>query len=984
MQLWQLLVVVCAWWWWSVLIFTTWTGGQVQGANTTLRIGALFAYNTSIGNEARTAVTLAVQDVNANDTILKDIKLEIRTSDSNCTSFQGAAAAVDMLKTNVVAIVGPQTSEVAQFTADLASATQVPLVSFSATDPSLTEGSNHYFVRTVHNDAVQMAAIAAVIELYGWREVTAISTNDYVGVNSIDALSDSLQLVGATLGFKTLISPDVEKKDMIPVMTELSLLESRVFVVHVQPRIARMFFSTARSMAMMTTGCVWILSEATTGLLDDLPSTDSIWASLQGVIGVRAYVPSTPELDSFHARFKQYMQSSATSSPLSNRAVMNLYGLYAYDAVWMVAHAIENFVNQGGNFSFIPRPPIADDAGGTTEIASLKILEEGATFMEQLKSTQFEGLSGPIGLNKFGDVEHTDYEIVNIFGTAQRVVGYWNNETGFSQDPFVFNSSAPPSPNGPPTRRAAEPPPPKLQDVIWPGGTAQVPKGWVVPKNGKPLLIGVPYKVGYREFVDINPNRTMFHGFCIEVFQAALTFLPYSVSYKFEVYGNGTSTPNYDDLVEEIVNKRYDAVVGDVTITTKRSKTVDFTQPYSASGLVVVVPTKSGGSNHAWAFMRPFTPLMWCTTGLFFLFTGLALWILEHKKNRDFRGRPKKQLVTTLWFIFSTLFFSQREKIKSTLGRAVLIIWLFVVLIVTSSYTASLTSILTVQQLFPTIQGIAGLVTSNVAIGYQAGSFVAEYLQQLNVPKERLVPLGTMSEYADALQKGLVGAIVDELPYVQVFLSSECAFMIAGQEFTKSGWGFEFDKSGWGFAFPKGSQLAVDMSTAILALAENGDLQKIHDYWLNAHDCTSPGLVVDPNDNELGLNTFWGLFLITGTASIFCVVLYYSRLIWQHHKTYRDEEFSESETLSSRASRGRSFLRSLVSFIEEAEVAATVARADASANNSQRKHRDRRRSRSSFGDERVGSGRSDIPDHHEHPDHASDRHNNVVDRNSVL
>lgn len=83
----------------------------------------------------------------------------------------------------------------------------------------------------------------------------------------------------------------------------------------------------------------------------------------------------------------------------------------------------------------------------------------------------------------------------------------------------------------------------------------QVPKGWVVPKNGKPLLIGVPYKVGYREFVDINPNRTMFHGFCIEVFQAALTFLPYSVSYKFEVYGNGTNTPNYDDLVEEIVNK---------------------------------------------------------------------------------------------------------------------------------------------------------------------------------------------------------------------------------------------------------------------------------------------------------------------------------------------------------------------------------------------------------------------------------------------
>jgi ionotropic glutamate receptor len=95
--------------------------------------------------------------------------------------------------------------------------------------------------------------------------------------------------------------------------------------------------------------------------------------------------------------------------------------------------------------------------------------------------------------------------------------------------------------------------------------------------------------------------------------------------------------------------QEFDAVVGDVTITMERSKIVDFTQPYTTSGLVVVVPTKVGGSGHAWAFMRPFTPLMWCTTGLFFLITGGAIWILEHKKNKDFRGKPKKQVVTLLW-----------------------------------------------------------------------------------------------------------------------------------------------------------------------------------------------------------------------------------------------------------------------------------------------------------------------------------------------
>jgi ionotropic glutamate receptor len=54
----------------------------------------------------------------------------------------------------------------------------------------------------------------------------------------------------------------------------------------------------------------------------------------------------------------------------------------------------------------------------------------------------------------------------------------------------------------------------------------------------------------------------------------------------------------------------------------------------------------------------------------------------------------------------------------STLGRLVVIIWLFVVLIVTSSYTASLTSILTVEKLSSPIKGIESLIMSNDRIGY--------------------------------------------------------------------------------------------------------------------------------------------------------------------------------------------------------------------------------------------------------------------------
>jgi ionotropic glutamate receptor len=53
----------------------------------------------------------------------------------------------------------------------------------------------------------------------------------------------------------------------------------------------------------------------------------------------------------------------------------------------------------------------------------------------------------------------------------------------------------------------------------------------------------------------------------------------------------------------------------------------------------------------------------------------------------------------------------------------VLLIWLFVVLILNSSYIASLTSILIVQQLSYSVKGIESLTISNDPIGYLRGSY---------------------------------------------------------------------------------------------------------------------------------------------------------------------------------------------------------------------------------------------------------------------
>jgi glutamate receptor, ionotropic, plant len=139
--------------------------------------------------------------------------------------------------------------------------------------------------------------------------------------------------------------------------------------------------------------------------------------------------------------------------------------------------------------------------------------------------------------------------------------------------------------------------------------------------------------------------------------------------------------------------------------------------------------------------------------------------------------------------------FTSGENTVTALGRFVVIIWLFVVLIITSSYTASLTSILTVQQLDTGITGLDSLISSSLPIGYQNGKFTKKYLiQELNIPESRLVALNTIQEYADALNRGPkyggVAVIVDEKPYIDIFLSYYCNFRIVGQQFTREGWGF--------------------------------------------------------------------------------------------------------------------------------------------------------------------------------------------------
>ena len=109
-------------------------------------------------------------------------------------------------------------------------------------------------------------------------------------------------------------------------------------------------------------------------------------------------------------------------------------------------------------------------------------------------------------------------------------------------------------------------------------------------------------------------------------------------------------------------------MVGDTTILANRSLYVDFTLPYTESGVSMIVPIVDRRRKNAWVFLKPLTWDLWVTTSCFFVFIGFVIWVLEHRVNKDFRGPRSHQVGTIFWFSFSTLVFAQSNFSSTSLN----------------------------------------------------------------------------------------------------------------------------------------------------------------------------------------------------------------------------------------------------------------------------------------------------------------------------
>jgi ionotropic glutamate receptor len=101
-----------------------------------------------------------------------------------------------MKNEEVEAIIGPQRSSEAKFVIELGAKTHVPILSFSATSPSLTPVQSKYFIRTAQSDSSQVKAIASIVATYGWREIVLIYECTEYGIALVPYLLNAFHAIG--------------------------------------------------------------------------------------------------------------------------------------------------------------------------------------------------------------------------------------------------------------------------------------------------------------------------------------------------------------------------------------------------------------------------------------------------------------------------------------------------------------------------------------------------------------------------------------------------------------------------------------------------------------------------------------------------------------------------------------------------------------------------------------------------------------------
>ncbi len=199
-------------------------------------------------------------------------------------------------------------------------------------------------------------------------------------------------------------------------------------------------------------------------------------------------------------------------------------------------------------------------------------------------------------------------------------------------------------------------------------------------------------------FVIPKEDKT-YTGFSIDLWKAIAA----EMNVEYELYGVETLT----DLIDVVQTKKADVGIAGISMTAEREEKFDFSFSFFESGLQIMVLDQSDTPmstivGEIVSFI--FSPKLLYTVGILLLIMMIAahiIWFAERRNNSDFSKNYIYGIGDGLWWAavsMTTVGYGDKTP-RGFVGRLFGLVWIFLGLFIIASFTATVTTTLTLNQL---------------------------------------------------------------------------------------------------------------------------------------------------------------------------------------------------------------------------------------------------------------------------------------------
>ncbi|CAF3850566.1 unnamed protein product [Rotaria sp. Silwood1] len=740
---------------------------------------------------------------------------------------------------NIVGIVGPYLSREAEIIAPFAQKIGIPVISYSATDPDLSN-RNVYpnFYRTVPSDDLAALALVKLFIRFNWTSCTVIYQNDAFGLGGVRSISNSFNASG--LAVKRTVEFDIATLSIRGNLKSLlTNAATRIVVLWAISAYTPLILQDALDSNVVGPYFTWILSSA----ISINYFNETYYQNLIGMLSIEPVTGSvvnalinTTLLDAAYSIWQQYEPESFPES-------MNVdyYALFAFDATWTLIQSLQKMCaskinNSSSCLSFFE----------SSYCFNCRFVQSNL-LLDAVTRTEFLGISGPIQFSY-----NVTNRITGLYYTAKNTQPS-SNGVNFVH---VLDYSHPGDWRIPAQENI----------IVWSGNSLTKPTGQASLK-GVNLRIGiiesVPFLIVDNAIDASGQTIQEYSGYIldlIDILQSQLGFIP--------ILQLAPSTMTYNGLIQAVKDGIYDIVVADITVTAARREVVSFSNPIYDNALCIVMRQTRDISIDLFAFLKPFALNLWLVALATLIYAGMIMWFVERHNNEELENRSVlSQIVLSIWYCFGNVVgFGVDFPVRTSPGRLLTLGLYILGLILVSSYTANLASELTIAKSTGIISGIQDLKNGKIPLNridvLVQSAHEEYYLRKVSNGARTYYPVHSEEELCSSVAEGLADASIIDSSSAEYYTNNiYCNLTIVGDY---------FNQNIYSIVIPQDWIYTQDLDVTILSLRQLGELDKLRIKWFQTKRC--PDSL--QQSGNISIEEIFGLFLVFGVISILSLLLF--------------------------------------------------------------------------------------------------------------